>query len=631
VKPPCVPGSHFHKEVSVMPEGFARVAAVSLPVHLGDVQANVNEILAAMETLEKKGVQVALFPELCLTGATLGDLVLRPELHRKAWKGLMDVAQKAGKMAVVVGLPVQQEGRLYNCAAVVQDGKVQGIVPKACLTQEESRWFVPGGADQLFIHMTREGDYSGSVSLSTRHVFGHIDGSFTFAVDTGDGATADIMLNPGAQSAVTGGNRALRDELRNCSKQLCAGYAYACTGFGESTSDHVYDGFTGIYENGEELAAGERFSMNGSMAIADVDVEHLRYQRQQTGWFRANPEESRRGGFRYALKLPQAPLPLMRKYEPLPFVPHTEEGLEEIAQIQCMGLASRMKAIRCENLVIGVSGGLDSTLALLIAARTFDLLGLSRKGIHAITMPGMGTGARTKTNADRLMEALEVSAGEIPIGPAVQQHFADIGHPENKHDVTYENSQARERTQILMDYANKVNGIVLGTGDLSEEALGFCTYNGDHMSMYNVNCTVTKTCLKSLTRYLSAHSFNAQVAAICQDVLDTPISPELLPVSEGELNQRTEDILGDYALHDFFLYHFIRSGASREKLQIMAEHAFCGVYDADKIAAQLKTFMWRFYTQQFKRSCAPDGPQTGPVSLSPRGGWDMPSDIKPIG
>ena len=594
-----------------MPEGFARVAAVSVPVHPGDVQANVNEILAAMETLEQKGVQVALFPELCLTGATLGDLVLRSEVHKKAWNGLQTLAEKTGKMAVVVGLPVEKDGCLYNCAAVAQNGKVQGIAAKNDLTQEESRWFVPGGS-----------------AFGAAQVFGHQDGSFTFAMDTGDDVKADILLGMSAQSTAYGENRALCAALAQNSRQLCAGYVYACAGFGETTADHVYDGFTAVYENGEQLDAGERFTMTGGMAIADVDVEALRHQRRQSGWYRAAQQESI---CRCLLDLPEAQLPLLRKYEPLPFVPHTDEGLEEIAQIQCVGLASRLKAIRCENLVIGVSGGLDSTLALLIAARTFDLLGISRKGIHAITMPGMGTGARTKTNADRLMEALEVSASEIPIGPAVKQHFADIGQPEGKHDVTYENSQARERTQILMDYANKVNGIVLGTGDLSEEALGFCTYNGDHMSMYNVNCTVTKTCLRSLTRYLSAHSFNKEVAAICQDVLDTPISPELLPVSDGELNQRTEDILGDYALHDFFLYHFVRGGASREKLQMMAEHTFKDVYDAEKIAAQLKTFMWRFYTQQFKRSCAPDGPQTGPVSLSPRGGWMMPSDIKPIG
>ena len=616
-----------------MPEGFARVAAVSLPVHPGDVLANVNEILAAMETLEKKGVQAALFPELCLTGATLGDLVLRPELHRKAWDGLMTLAQRSDAMTVVVGLPVSVRGRLYNCAAVLQDGEVKGLVPQLNLQQD--RWFTSGTDVYEELYALER-----KVILSADQLFD--TGRFVFGVEVGCDLAApeppsvrlvlegaDLILNPAAIGAATGRQDQRRLMLKAHTARLHAGYAFACAGFGESTGDMVYDGCTFVCENGAVLCEGERYSFGGGMAIADVDIEMLRFQRQQDASFRAVP-----GGdvcIHDILCPSEAPLPLLCKYEPLPFVPHTEAGLEEIAQIQCVGLASRLKAIRCENLVIGVSGGLDSTLALLIAARTFDLLGLSRKGIHAITMPGMGTGARTKTNADRLMEALEVSASEIPIGPAVRQHFADIGQPEGRHDVTYENSQARERTQILMDYANKVNGIVLGTGDLSEEALGFCTYNGDHMSMYNVNCTVTKTCLKSLTRYLSAHSFNEEVAAICQDVLDTPISPELLPVSEGELNQRTEDILGDYALHDFFLYHFVRSGASREKLQLIAEHAFKGVYDAEKIAAQLKTFMWRFYTQQFKRSCAPDGPQTGPVSLSPRGGWMMPSDIKPIG
>jgi len=616
-----------------MPEGFARVAAVSVPVHLGDVQANVNEIIAAMEKLRQKGVQAAVFPELCLTGATLGDLVLRPEVQRKAWKGLLAVAEKAGKMAVVVGLPVGVRGRLYNCAAVLQGGRVHGFVPQVNLP--ENRWFVSGADVYEEVNVNGE-----AVMLSADQLF-DMD-SFTFGIEIGQNAWvpatpgtrltlegADLILNPAASSAQVGKQIRRLDMMKELSSRLHAGYVYASAGFGESTGDHVFDGCTAIAENGEVLAEGERFCLNGGMAIADVDVEMLRYQRQKDTAFRAAA-----GGdvcIHQLADAPEAELPLLRSYDPLPFVPKTEEGLEEIAQIQCMGLASRLKAIRCENLVIGVSGGLDSTLALLIAARTFDLLGISRKGIHAITMPGMGTGARTKTNADRLMEALGVSASEIPIGPAVKQHFADIGQPEDKHDVTYENAQARERTQILMDYANKVGGIVLGTGDLSEETLGFCTYNGDHMSMYNVNCTVTKTCLRSLTCYLSAHSFDAEVAAICQDVVDTPVSPELLPVTEGELNQRTEDILGDYALHDFFLYHYMESGAGREKLQMLAEQTFRGVYDAQKIAAQLKTFMWRFYTQQFKRSCAPDGPQVGPVSLSPRGGWNMPSDIKPIG
>jgi len=615
-----------------MPEGFARVAAVSVPVHLGDVQANLNEILAAMDVLEKKGVQAAVFPELCLTGATLGDLVLRPEVQKAAWDALQVLAERAGSMAVVVGLPVGVRGRLYNCAAVLQDGCVDGLVPQ--VNPESNRWFA-SGAD-VYEELKMQGR---KVILSADQLFD--TGCFVFGVEVGANLCAanapgvklalegaDLILNPASASARVGRQDRRRMMLKMHTARLHAGYAFACPGFGESTGDSVYDGCTFVAENGEALAEGERYSLNGGMAVADVDVELLRFQRQKDAAFHTAPDGD--VCVHETFRPFDAPLPLLRKYESLPFVPKTEEGLEEIAQIQCMGLASRLKAIRCENLVIGVSGGLDSTLALLIAARTFDLLGISRKGIHAITMPGMGTGARTKSNADRLMEALGVSASEIPIGPAVKQHFADIGQPEGKHDVTYENAQARERTQILMDYANKVNGIVLGTGDLSEEALGFCTYNGDHMSMYNVNCTVTKTCLRSLTRYLSAHSFDAEVAAICQDVVDTPVSPELLPVTEGELNQRTEDILGDYALHDFFLYHYMESGAGREKLQMLAEHAFKGVYDAEKIAAQLKTFIWRFYTQQFKRSCAPDGPQVGPVSLSPRGGWDAPSDIKPL-
>ncbi len=616
-----------------MPEGFVRVAAVSVPVHLGDVQANVTEIAAAMEKLRQKGVQAAVFPELCLTGATLGDLVLRPEVVKAAWKGLLSLADQTDKMAVVVGLPVAVRGRLYNCAAVLADGCVQGFVPQ--VNPEQTRWFA-SGAD-----VYEELNVNGCKAvLSADQLFD--TGRFVFGVEVGANLCAaaapstklmlegaDLILNPASASARVGRQDRRKTMIQTHTARLHAGYAFACPGFGESTGDYVYDGCTLVAEDGAVLAEGDRYSMNGAMAIADVDVELVRFQRQKDAAFHAAPGGD--GCIRQLDGVGETALPLMRQYEPLPFVPRTEEGLEEIAQIQCMGLASRLKAIRCENLVIGVSGGLDSTLALLVAARTFDMLGISRKGIHAITMPGMGTGARTKTNADRLMEALGVSASEIPIGPAVKQHFADIGQPEGKHDVTYENSQARERTQILMDYANKVGGIVLGTGDLSEEALGFCTYNGDHMSMYNVNCTVTKTCLRSLTCYLSAHSFDANVAAICQDVVDTPVSPELLPVTEGELNQRTEDILGDYALHDFFLYHYMHSGADRGKLQMLAEHAFKGVYDAEKIAAQLKTFIWRFYTQQFKRSCAPDGPQVGPVSLSPRGSWDAPSDIKPLG
>ena len=612
-----------------MPKGFVRTAAVSVPVHLGDVDANVKEIIAAMENLRQSGVQAAVFPELCLTGYTLGDLLLRPALQRAAWNGMLTIAKKATKIAVIVGLPVCHHGRLYNCAAVLHGGRVQGFVPQVNLPK--GSLFASG--EDVFEEIEVNGE---AVALSAEQLF-NLSGC-VFGVEICQdlwainapsarlaASGADVIFNPAASSAQFGKQDRRVQLMREHSTRLCAGYVYASAGFGESTGDHVYDGCTLICEAGDVLAEGKRFSFEGGMAIADIDVEALRYQRQKDEIFCTS--EKADVVFCDLYGAADAALPLIRPIEPLPFVPKTDEGLEEIAQIQCMGLASRLRAIRCENIVIGVSGGLDSTLALLSAARTFDMLGISRKGIHAITMPGMGTGARTKTNADRLMEALAVSASEIPIAPAVRQHFADIGHDESNHNVTYENAQARERTQILMDYANKVNGIVLGTGDLSEEALGFCTYNGDHMSMYNVNCTVTKTCLRSLTRYVSAHSFDENVAAICQDVVDTPVSPELLPVTEGELNQRTEDILGDYALHDFYLYHFVNDGADREKLKLLAQHAFRGVYSDEQIEKQLGTFLWRFRTQQFKRSCAPDGPQVGPVSLSPRGGWDMPSDL----
>ncbi len=611
-----------------MPKGFFRVAAASVPVHLGDVQANVQQILSAMEQLRKQGVQAAVFPQLCLTGATLGDLYTRPALQRAAWRGLETVARKTNRMAVVVGLPVMWKGQLYNCAAVCHGGAVQGLIPQM---NTAGTPFASGKS--LFEEMEIS---SGECLLTPDMLFAM--GDIRFGVELGqDGcslpprssglaqAGADVVLHLSDDAAQTGRQRSREEWMRRQSAALHMGYVYAGAGFGESTGDHVYDGATLVCEDGDVLAQGERYSMQGGAAIADVDVDALRSRRQQDVNFRRAPDTDLCS--HELIGMTEAMLPLRRVVDPLPFVPKDDAGLEEIVQIQCTGLATRLRAIQGQHVVIGVSGGLDSTLALLVAARTFDQLGLSRAGIHAITMPGMGTGARTKGNADRLMQALGVSASEISIAPAVRQHFADIGHPEDQHDVTYENAQARERTQILMDYANRVGGIVLGTGDLSEEALGFCTYNGDHMSMYNVNCTVTKTCLRSLTRYLSAHSFGAEVAAICQDVVDTPVSPELLPAAEGELNQRTEDILGDYALHDFYLYHFMRDGADGERLKLLAQCAFGAAYSPDQLDKQLSTFWSRFRTQQFKRSCAPDGPQTGPVSLSPRGGWAMPGDL----
>lgn len=625
-----------------MPKGFARTAAVSVPVHLGNIEANEKEIAAAMHTLQCMGVQLAVFPELCLTGYTLGDLLLRGEYQARAWDAMLRLASKTAGMAVVIGLPVNVRSRLYNCAAILQHGQLRGLVPKTYLPNGnefyETRWFVSGADVSEFLPAGEE-----DAELSPDQLFDM--GDFTFGVEICEDLWtplppsshlavegADIIVNPSASNALVSKHAYRRELLMQQSGRLYAGYVYAGAGFGESTGDMVFDGYTGVFESGRALSEGECFSMKTAMAVADIDVSRLRYQRQRNGSFHQMPRKA--GNCLNVTPLdgcPQAPAPLLRTIAPLPFVPEGPQKagrLEEIVQIQCTGLMTRLHATGLTNIVVGVSGGLDSTLALLIAVRAYDRLSLDRKGIHAITMPGMGTGERTKTNADKLMEALNVSASEISIGAAVHQHFADIGQDESVHDVTYENSQARERTQILMDYANKVGGIVLGTGDLSEAALGFCTYNGDHMSMYNVNCSVPKTLVKSLVRYLSETCFDDAVLKTCADIIDTPISPELLPVSEGELNQRTEDILGDYALHDFFLYHFMDSGADEAKLCMLALQAFKGVYDPKQVDQQLATFLKRFFSQQFKRNCVPDGPKVGSVSLSPRGDWRMPSDMK---
>ncbi len=624
-----------------MHSGFVRVSSCSVPVHLGEVKKNEAEIANAIADLQAKKVQLAVFPELCLTGYTLGDLLLHPLLQSEAIQAMKRLAQKAIGIAVVIGLPINVDGRLFNCAAVLMDGKVRGIVPKTFLPNGnefyETRWFVSGtqASGQMMLDgeeipfcpelLFDTGDYRFAVELC-EDLWTPIPPSSRYAI-----MGAEIILNPSASNALVSKQEYRQSLLKQQSARLYAGYAYAGTGFGESTSDMVFCGYTGVFENGRTLCEGERFQPQGGHAIADIDVSRLRFQRQRNGSFYQAPEETQIQMMHVSLPSNEIThTPLLRPLEPLPFVPGgnaSASRLDEIVNIQAVGLMSRLRAIHCEHLVVGISGGLDSTLAMLIAVVAFDKLGLNRSGIHAITMPGMGTGVRTKSNADKLMEGLKVSASEIPINKAVYQHFSDIDHDPSVHDVTYENSQARERTQILMDYANKVGGIVLGTGDMSEMALGFCTYNGDHMSMYNVNCSVPKTLVKSLVRHLSTHHFDDDIKAICADIIDTPISPELLPVSDGELNQRTEDILGDYALHDFFLYHFLDSGAEPPKLLLMAKQAFEGVYDADQIKKQLRTFLWRFFTQQFKRNCVPDGPKVGSISLSPRGDLRMPSDM----
>ncbi|NLO84494.1 MAG: NAD(+) synthase [Clostridiales bacterium] len=622
---------------------FTRVAAASVRVHLGDISANEREIASAIKDLESQGAKIAVFPELCLTGYTLGDLLLHELVQREALAACVRLAEGTGKMAVVVGLPLSDRGRLFNCAAVLYDGKIRGIVPKTYLPNGnefyETRWFVSGKQASGTAVIAGE-----SVPFRSELLFDL--GDCRFAVEICEDLWtpmppssryaimgADIIVNPSASNALVGKHPYRRELLSQQSARLYAGYAYACAAFGESTSDLVFCGYTAVYENGRALSEGKRFTPTGGQAIADVDVGRLRFQRQRNGSYFQQYEDNQEDMTTVVLcgaASPSADQKIMRTLDPLPFVPtgaDASERMDEIVRIQTTGLMTRLDAIGCHDLVVGVSGGLDSTLALLIAVRAYKELGLDLKGIHAITMPGMGTGARTKSNADKLMEALGVSSSEISIEKSVRQHFSDIGHDESTHDVTYENAQARERTQILMDYANKVNGIVLGTGDMSEMALGFCTYNGDHMSMYNVNCSVPKTLVKGLVKYLGETCFDAVVRDICMDIIDTPISPELLPVTEGELSQRTEDILGDYALHDFFLYHMMDSGSAPDKLKRMASQAFEGVYDPEKIATQLATFLRRFFTQQFKRNCVPDGPKVGSIGLSPRGDLRMPSDM----
>ena len=597
---------------------FVRAAAVSIPVHVGNVQANVQEILGVMEKLREKGVQIAVFPELCLTGATAGDWFLCPDFQKQAWDGMGAITKATGDMAVVVGLPVSHRGRLFNCAAVLHEGEVKGLIPKAALSAAERRWFAPGLPAHPLIT-----DAAFHCFLGTQQTFESPDHAFLFAVELGEDRRADgpasqaeIILNPSTAPCFARSHAALKNTLQERSRRLCAGYVCACAGFGESTTDQVFDGFTGICEIGEPLAEGERFVLQGSCAIADVDAERIRYQRQRTAFEPVQENDWRKGGFHTVLRsLPPRAGSLLRPISRRPFVP---ENLAEIAQMQATALATRLRAIRCEQVVLGVSGGLDSTLALLVAVQTFDLLGLDRSGIHALTLPGMATGDRTRTNAGKLIAQLGVSTREIAIGAAVRQHFADIGHDGETPDITYENSQARERTQILMDYANRVGGIVLGTGDLSEIALGFCTFGADHLSMYNVNASVPKTLVRALTAYLSRRM---GVEEVCADIIQTPVSPELAP------GQKTEDILGSYELHDFFLWHQMQSGAGREKLLMLACQAFGDAYDQAEITRALDIFLRRFRTQQFKRSCMPDGAQVTAVSLSPRGGWMTPSDL----
>ena len=623
-----------------MKYGFINVAAAVPAIKVADVDYNVQQIESLMAQAEGKGVEILVTPELCITGYSCQDLFREQLLLDKSEEGILQLLDFTRKLdtILVVGAPVLVNSLLYNCAVIIQRGQILGIVPKTYLPNYgefyEKRWFASAQdlnpTDIYFagspVHVSSEpilfttGDGVKFGVEICEDVWAPIPPSNNLAL-----AGADIILNLSASDELIGKHDYLRSLLAQQSARTIGGYVYASCGFGESTQDVVYGGNAMIFENGKLLVEGERFSFQPQIRMCQIDVEKLRTERRQNTTF----INAQRGA--HALNIPaKAVAPkdfvLTRDIDAHPFIPKSgdmQTRCEEILSIQVVGLAKRLYHINAKTAVIGISGGLDSTLALLVTVKAFDKLGLERKGIVGVTMPGFGTTDRTYNNAIKLMQTLGVTIREISIARAVTQHFEDIGHDMKQHDITYENSQARERTQILMDVANQVNGIVVGTGDLSELALGWATYNGDHMSMYGVNAGVPKT----LIRYLVSYVAGEMATETLLDIVDTPISPELIPADEqGRIKQKTEDLVGPYELHDFFIYYFLRYGFGPAKIYIMARKAFKDAYDDETIKKWLKTFCRRFFTQQFKRSCLPDGPKVGSVSLSPRGDWRMPSD-----
>jgi NAD+ synthase (glutamine-hydrolysing) len=626
-----------------MKYGFVKVAAAVPAVRVADVTYNVQEIEKLIALADGEGVELLCFPELSLTGYTCQDLFQEQLLITKSEEGLLRLLDFTRQLDIVcvVGLPVQAGGLLLNCAAVIQSGTLLGVVPKTYLPNYgefyEKRWFASSqdlNTTNIYLAGTpitlsaepklfQMGDVKFGVEIC-EDVWAPIPPSNNLTM-----AGADIIVNLSASDELIGKHRYLRSLIAQQSARTMSGYVYASSGFGESTQDVVYGGNAMIFENGRLLVEGDRFSFQPQLKSAQIDVERLRTERYANSTF----INAQRGAHavHIAAKTPIGKsFELTRPVNPHPFIPSDEEmseTCEEILNIQTAGLAKRLMHTNCQHVVLGISGGLDSTLALLVCVRTFDKLGLDRKGIIGVTMPGFGTSDRTHDNAASLMQSLGISQMEISIAKAVTQHFEDIGHDASIHDATYENSQARERTQILMDLANKCNALVVGTGDLSELALGWATYNGDHMSMYGVNGGVPKTLIQYLVRYNAQLPQFAAVHDTLIDIVDTPISPELTPADEqGNIQQKTEDLVGPYELHDFFLYYMLRFGFCPVKIYMLAQRAFEGAYDNETIKKWLTTFCRRFFSQQFKRSCLPDGPKVGSISLSPRGDWRMPSD-----
>ena len=625
--------------------GFVRVAAAIPNVKIGDCKHNAQQIESLIIQAEGKGTEVICFPELCITAYTCGDLFAQQILLDNAEMALISILDFTRSLDIIsiIGLPIPYRGTLLNCAAVIQKGKILGIVPKTYLPNYkefyEQRWFTSGDThgDNTVLICGQQVPLSRNLIFSTpscrfgveicEDVWAPIPPSSELTLKG-----AEIIFNLSADNEGVGKHDYLKSLLAQQSARCLCGYVFAGAGFGESTQDVVFAGKALMFENGLLLAESERFSFKEQLVIGEIDVERLRTERRVNTTFGASMARVKgQNALQIDTELfaPKS-FDLSRTISPTPFVPSgraLNERCEEIFAIQIEGLAKRVVHTQAQTAVIGVSGGLDSTLALLVCAKTFDKLGLPRKGIIGVTMPGFGTTGRTYRNAMELMKSLGITIREISIKKACVQHFEDIGVDVEKHDVTYENSQARERTQILMDVANQMNGLVIGTGDLSELALGWATYNGDHMSMYGVNVSIPKTLVRHLVAWVAESIIDETSQATLMDIVDTPISPELIPADEnGEIAQKTEDLVGPYELHDFFLYYMLRFGFRPSKIFYLAQHAFSGKYTDEVIKKWITIFFRRFFSQQFKRSCLPDGPKVGSCSLSPRGDWRMPSD-----
>lgn len=623
-----------------MKDGFVKAAALTPQIRVADCNYNGAKICQLLDEAYENGAKILVFPELCITGYTCADLFWQEKLLDEARHELHHIMfHTNGKKALVfVGLPWEKDGKLYNVAAVLYCGRLLGLVPKRYLPNYnefyEMRHFTPGnekiewvefegrpvpfGTNQLFCCRQLDGlrvaaelceDLWAPNPPSTAHAL----------------AGATVIVNLSASDEVTGKNLYREFLISGQSARLLCGYIYASAGEGESTQDLVFGGHNLLAENGHILAQSARFACGAT--YAEFDISRLRAERRRMTTFEAQGMENYE---KIRFDLEQEETVLTRSFDPAPFVPSSktdrEKRCEEILMIQALGLKKRIEHTGSKCAVVGISGGLDSTLALLVMTKAYDMLGLPRGQMIAVTMPGFGTTDRTYHNACELTKRLGAQLLEVDIREAVNQHFRDIGHDSSVHDVTYENCQARERTQVLMDIANKNGGMVIGTGDMSELALGWATYNGDHMSMYGVNCSVPKTLVRHLVRYYADTCGDDAISKILYDVLDTPVSPELLPPENGQISQKTEDLVGPYELHDFFLYYLLRFGYPPRKIYRVAKLAFAGAYDNETILKWLKKFYWRFFSQQFKRSCIPDGPKVGSVALSPRGDLRMPSD-----